>query len=54
MEATNISTIKLKIEQVMAPAIRLAEDGFPIGQILAGFIVSAGAKMKPFHTLSPL
>jgi gamma-glutamyltranspeptidase/glutathione hydrolase len=32
----------------MAPAIRLAEDGFPIGQILAGFIVSAGAKMKPF------
>jgi len=38
----------LKREQVMAPAIRLAEEGFPIGQILADFIVSGANKMKPF------
>ena len=35
-------------EQVMSPAIRLAEEGFPIGQILADFIVSGATKMKPF------
>ena len=34
--------------QVMAPAIRLADDGFPVGQILADFIQSGAAKMKPF------
>ena len=35
-------------ERVMAPAIRLAEEGFPVGQILAGFIESNAAKLKPF------
>ncbi|MGE5360556.1 MAG: gamma-glutamyltransferase family protein, partial [Bacteroidales bacterium] len=35
-------------ERVMAPAIRLATEGFPIGQVLAGFIVSNAVKMKPF------
>lgn len=38
----------LSLEQVMAPAIRLAEDGFPVGQILAGFIASADRRMEPF------
>ncbi len=35
-------------EQVLAPAIRLAEGGFPVGQILAEFINTGAAKMKPF------
>jgi gamma-glutamyltranspeptidase/glutathione hydrolase len=35
-------------EQVIAPAIRLAEEGFPVGQILADFIVGGADKMKPF------
>ena len=35
-------------EQVIAPAIRLAEDGFPVGQILADFIASGAERMKPF------
>ncbi len=39
---------KLPREQVIAPAIRLAEEGFPVGQILAEFITSGGDKMKPF------
>jgi gamma-glutamyltranspeptidase/glutathione hydrolase len=39
---------KLPLATVMAPAIRLADEGFPIGQILAGFIVEGEAKMKPF------
>ena len=39
---------RLPRERVMAPAIRLAEDGFPVGQILADFIGSGAAKMKPF------
>ncbi len=39
---------KLSREQVMAPAIRLADEGFPVGQILAAFIESGRAKMKPF------
>ncbi|MEX2272576.1 MAG: gamma-glutamyltransferase family protein [Vicinamibacterales bacterium] len=34
--------------QVLAPAIRLANDGFPVGQILAGFIAEGATKMKPF------
>ncbi|CAN5619204.1 gamma-glutamyltransferase [soil metagenome] len=38
----------LPIETVMAPAIRLAEDGFPIGQILAQFIQSDSAKLHQF------
>lgn len=35
-------------EQVTAPGIRLAEEGFPVGQILAGFIAGADSRMKPF------
>jgi gamma-glutamyltranspeptidase/glutathione hydrolase len=35
-------------EQVLAPAIRLAADGFPVGKILADFIASGEAKMKPY------
>ncbi len=38
----------LSRDRVMAPAIRLAEEGFPIGQILADFIRSGEEKMKPF------
>lgn len=38
----------LSREQVMAPAIRLAEDGFPVGKVLADFIASGERKMKPF------
>lgn len=38
----------LSREQVMAPAIRLAEDGFPVGKVLADFIASGEQKMKPF------
>jgi gamma-glutamyltranspeptidase/glutathione hydrolase len=32
----------------MAPAIRLAEEGFPVGLVLAGFIEEGAEKMKPF------
>jgi gamma-glutamyltranspeptidase/glutathione hydrolase len=39
---------RLPLATVIAPAIRLAEEGFPVGQILAGFIAGAEAKMKPF------
>jgi gamma-glutamyltranspeptidase / glutathione hydrolase len=39
---------KLSRERVMAPAIRLAEEGFPVGQILAEFISGGAEKMKPF------
>ncbi len=39
---------KLPLAAVMAPAIKLAEEGFPVGQILAGFVASAEAKVKPF------
>ena len=39
---------KLPREQVMGPAIRLAEEGFPVGQILADFIEGGRSKMKPF------
>jgi gamma-glutamyltranspeptidase/glutathione hydrolase len=38
----------LSRERVMAPAIRLAEEGFPVGQVLAGFISGAAAKIKAF------
>lgn len=38
----------LPLADVMAPAIRLAEEGFPVGQILAGFIAESEAKIKPF------
>jgi gamma-glutamyltranspeptidase / glutathione hydrolase len=39
---------KLDRAIVMAPAIALAEDGFPIGQVLAESIASGQAKMRPF------
>jgi len=39
---------RLSREQVMAPAIRLAEAGFPVGQVLAEFIPAGAEKMKPF------
>lgn len=35
-------------EQVLAPAIRLAEEGFPVGKILADFIADGEAKLKPY------
>ena len=35
-------------EQILAPAIRLADEGFPVGQILADFIASGAERMKPF------
>jgi gamma-glutamyltranspeptidase / glutathione hydrolase len=39
---------RLPIDRVMAPAIRLAEEGFPVGQILAQFIRSDSAKLHRF------
>ena len=39
---------KLPRERVVAPAIRLAEEGFPVGQVLAEFIAGGADKMKPF------
>ena len=35
----------LPLARVLAPAIRLAEDGFPVGQVLARFIRSDSAKL---------
>jgi gamma-glutamyltranspeptidase/glutathione hydrolase len=34
--------------QVLAPAIRLAEEGYPVGKILADFIADGEAKLKPY------
>ncbi len=39
---------RLKRAEILAPAIALAEDGFPVGKILADFIASGQAKMKPY------
>ncbi|MHB1168610.1 MAG: gamma-glutamyltransferase family protein [Longimicrobiales bacterium] len=39
---------RLSREQVIAPAIRMAEHGVPVGQILAGFIRSDSAKLARF------
>lgn len=36
----------LSREQILAPAIRLAEEGFPVGKILADFIADGQNKMK--------
>jgi gamma-glutamyltranspeptidase/glutathione hydrolase len=41
-------------ERVMAPAIRLAEAGFPVGQVLADFVEGAAARMKPFPAATAL
>lgn len=38
----------LPLEQVVAPAIRLAEEGFPIGQVLAQMIRNDSAKLSRF------
>src|SRR5690606_8511821 len=38
----------LPLAQVLQPAIDLAENGFPVGQILAGFIRSDSAKLHRF------
>lgn len=35
-------------EQVMAPAVRLAEEGFPVGKVLADFIAGNENKLKPY------
>jgi gamma-glutamyltranspeptidase / glutathione hydrolase len=39
---------RLERAHVLAPAIRLAEEGFPIGQVLAQFIRSDSAKLHRF------
>jgi gamma-glutamyltranspeptidase / glutathione hydrolase len=39
---------RLDREKVMAPAIRLAEDGFPVGQTLARYILADSAKLHRF------
>lgn len=39
---------RLPLARVMAPAIRLAEEGFPVGQVLARFIHSDSAKLHRF------
>lgn len=36
----------LPLAQVAAPAIRLAEDGFPVGQVLSQFIIATEAKLS--------
>jgi gamma-glutamyltranspeptidase / glutathione hydrolase len=36
----------LPFAQVAAPAIRLAEDGFPVGQVLSQFILASEAKLS--------
>lgn len=38
----------LPLDRVLAPAIRLAEQGFPVGHVLSGFIASNVEKLKPF------
>lgn len=38
---------RLTRQQVLAPAVRLAEDGFPVGRILADFIAAGEKKMTP-------
>ncbi|HEX6307300.1 MAG TPA: gamma-glutamyltransferase family protein [Longimicrobiales bacterium] len=40
----------LPLEQILQPAIRLAEQGFPVGQTLAEFIRSDSAKLHRFET----
>jgi gamma-glutamyltranspeptidase / glutathione hydrolase len=39
---------RLPLATVMEPAIRLAEEGFPVGQILAQFIMADSAKLHSF------
>ena len=41
-------------EQLLAPAIRLAEDGYPVGKILADFIADNEAKLKPYPSAMEL
>lgn len=35
-------------EEILAPAIRLAEEGYPVGKILADFIAGGEEKLKPY------
>ncbi|MBA3640891.1 MAG: gamma-glutamyltransferase [Acidobacteria bacterium] len=35
-------------QQILAPAIRLADDGYPVGRILADFIAAGEATMKSY------
>ena len=44
----------LSRERVMAPAIRLADEGYPVGQILADFIEGGRKKMQPFAKATDL
>jgi gamma-glutamyltranspeptidase / glutathione hydrolase len=45
---------RLPLERVMAPAIRLAEDGFPVNQVLAEMILSDSAKLHRFEASAAL
>jgi gamma-glutamyltranspeptidase / glutathione hydrolase len=45
---------RLSLERVMAPAIRLAEDGFPVNQVLAGMILDDSAKLSRFEASAAL
>ena len=40
---------RLSRAQVMAPAIRLAEEGFPVNQVMAEFILSSEEKVSRFE-----
>src|SRR5690606_1003814 len=40
---------RLPLSQVMAPAIRLAEQGYPVSQVLAEFIRTDSAKLHRFE-----
>ena len=48
---------RLSREQVLGPAIRLAEEGFPVNQVMAEFILSSQEKIARFqasqHLLMP-
>lgn len=45
---------KLPRAQVLAPAIRLAEEGFPVSQVMAEFIVSSEEKISRFESSKQL
>jgi gamma-glutamyltranspeptidase/glutathione hydrolase len=45
---------RLPLAQVMEPAIRLAEDGFPVNQILADMIASSVDKLAQFPATAAL
>ena len=45
---------RLPRADLLAPAIRLAEEGFPVNQILADMIASSGAKLRRFPASAAL